>query len=173
MKRTSNKRRARGRRFWQMFAIVAAAAILAVGTQAPRADAATRTVNGNVSFRIMDWENFGSNERCYPSMALTPRRVGVDDLRTVTLTAYCGNEIRVEVRYSLRQLSNGQVQVYRGRVDFFEGDTAYNGDLDGTTYFSTRTLRPGVSTTWNIHVENWQERQPDDRADVTLTLRYR
>ncbi|MFD3837225.1 hypothetical protein ACFWWC_13305 [Streptomyces sp. NPDC058642] len=157
---------------WRALVIPAAAAI-AVPALATDAQAAhQKTVTGDVSMRIMDWENVGPNTVCNRGFALNPVTLTKGSGSTkVRAWAKCGGEIRVEVHYRLAADSNGVVRVTEGLVEFYEGDTENNGDLDGASAFAHRILFPGVSTSWNIHVQNWNEGEPDDKADVTLTLR--
>ncbi|MEV6201486.1 hypothetical protein AB0M64_16125 [Streptomyces sp. NPDC051771] len=157
---------------WRALAIPAAAAI-AVPALATDAQAThQRTVTGTVSMRIMDWENFGSNTVCNRGFSLTPVALTKGSGSTkVRAWAKCGGEIRIEVHYRLAADPNGVVRVTEGLVELYEGDTENNGDLDGTSAFANLILFPLASGSRNIHVQNWNEGQPDDKADVTLTLR--
>ncbi|GLP72070.1 hypothetical protein TUSST3_86880 [Streptomyces sp. TUS-ST3] len=157
---------------WRALIIPAAVAI-AVPALATDAQAAhQRTVTGNLSMRIMDWENFGPNTVCNRGFSLTPI-VLTKGGSSVTNRAWskCGGEIRVEVHYRIAADPNGVVRVTEGRVELYEGDTENNGDLDGTRALGDAILFPGASATWKPHVQNWNEGEPDDKADVTLTLR--
>jgi hypothetical protein len=150
--------------------------VIAIPALATTAQAAqVRTVAGNVVFQIMDYENVGANERCRREFRLTPRdiEVGNSNSKKITLRARCGGEIRVEVHYRLTQQpqQNGLILVTEGLVEFYEGDSENTDDRDGVKAFSHTLIRPGQSTTWKIHVQNVSEMEPDDKADVTLTLR--
>jgi hypothetical protein len=151
--------------------VVPAATVIAVPALATDAQAQVRTVTGNAVFRIMDYESVGANERCHRDVRLTPRAIAVDTPRTVKVWATCGGEIRVEVHYTLTQQQGGFIRVTGGLVKFYEGASTNTGDLDGSSAFSNIFLFPGQSAARNIHVQNWSEGQPDDKADVTLTLR--
>lgn len=155
---------------WRALVIPAAAAI-AVPALATDAQAAERTVTGSVSMRIMDYENFGPNTVCNRGFSLIPRVVKSGFSNRITLKSRCGGEIRVEVHYKLNIDPNGVVRVTEGLVEFYEGTSENTNDLDGTSAFANMILFPGASGSRNIHVQNWSEDQPDDKADVTLTLR--
>jgi hypothetical protein len=73
--------------------------------------------------------------------------------------------------WALSHDNNGVVRVTRGSVDLFEGTSTNTTDLDDSAAFGNMILFPLASGTRNIHVQNWAEGQPDDKADVTLTLR--
>jgi hypothetical protein len=77
----------------------------------------------------------------------------------------------VEVNYTLTHDGNGVVRATGGFVDFFEGASENTGDLDGRSAFANMILFPLASGSRSVHVQNWNEGQPDDKADVTLTLR--
>jgi hypothetical protein len=155
---------------WRALVIPAAAAV-AVPALATDAQAAERTVTGNVSMRIMDYEDFGPNTVCNRGFSLTPRTVTSGTAKRITLASRCGGEIRVEVHYRLAIDPNGVIRVTEGLVKFFEGASEDTGDLDGAQTFANMILFPGASASRNVHVQNWGEGQPDDKADVTLTLR--
>ncbi|MFF7052171.1 hypothetical protein ACFY94_27850 [Streptomyces griseorubiginosus] len=153
--------------------IVSAAGAIAIPALATDAQAThQRTVTGNVSMRIMDWENFGPNTVCNRGFSLTPVVLTKGGrAESNSGSAKCGGEIRVEVHYTVAADPNGVVRVTAGRVDLFEEDTEDNNDLDGRRALGNAILFPGASATWNAHVQNWAEGEPDDKADVTLTLR--
>ncbi|GAB92384.1 hypothetical protein [Gordonia rhizosphera] len=155
---------------WRVI-LISSAMLIAIPAQASTAHAAPRTVTGDVVFQIMDYENFGANERCHHDFRLTPRSVEVNQKRIITVRATCGGEIRVEVRYALQQQAGGYIRVTEGSVKFYEGDSVNTNDLDGTSAFANIFLWPGQSAVRNIHVQNWAEGEPDDKADVRLTLR--
>ncbi|WP_225828036.1 hypothetical protein [Streptomyces naphthomycinicus] len=155
---------------WRALVIPAAAAIAAPAL-ATDAQAAERTVTGSVSMRIMDYESFGRNTVCNRGFSLTPRAVKSGFSNSITLSSKCGGEIRVEVHYKLDIDPNGVIRVTEGLVKFYEGDSENTSDLDGASAFANIILFPGASASRNIHVQNWSEGQPDDKADVTLTLR--
>ncbi|UUU32968.1 hypothetical protein JIX56_25545 [Streptomyces sp. CA-210063] len=152
--------------------IVPAATVIAVPALATSAQAThQRTVTGSASFRIMDYEDFGSNTVCNRNVSLTPRVITVGTPRSFVVQATCGGEIRVEVHYKLTHQQGGFIRVTEGVVKLFEGDSENTGDLDGASAFANIFLYPGQSASRAIHVQNWNEGQPDDKADVTLTLR--
>ncbi|MET7573049.1 hypothetical protein ABZT04_31840 [Streptomyces sp. NPDC005492] len=155
---------------WRALIIPAAAAI-AVPALATDAQAAQRTVTGSVSMRIMDYEDFGPNTVCNRGFSLTPRVVNSGFSNRIRLSSKCGGEVRVEVHYKLNIDPNGVIRVTEGLVKFYEGTSEDTGDLDGASAFANMILFPGASASRNIHVQNWSEGQPDDKADVTLTLR--
>ncbi|MGW4365748.1 hypothetical protein ACWEKT_08885 [Nocardia takedensis] len=155
---------------WRALAVCAAVGV-GLPALAASAQAAPRTVTGNVVFRIMDYENFGSNERCNREVRLTPRAIEVGSTTRIRVTAACGGEIRVEVTYALQQQEGGFIRVTEGLVNFYEGESSNTNDLDGSSAFGDMFLWPGQSGVRNIHVENWAEGEPDDKADVALTLR--
>jgi hypothetical protein len=166
------RRGAYGSALWRALAVLTAT-VIAVPALATTAQAAqVRTVTGNAVFQIMDYEDVGANKRCRRDVRLTPRAIEVGTRRTIgPVSAGCGGEIRVEVHYRLAHQQGGLISVTEGLVLFYEGDSENTGDRDGSRAFSHALLWPGQSTTWNIHVQNWSEMQPDDKADVTLTLR--
>ncbi len=155
---------------WRALVIPAAAAI-AVPALATNAQAAQRTVTGNISWRIMDYENFGPNTICNRGLTLNPSTVTSGTDKRIRAWAKCGGEIRVEVHYRLSIDPNGVIRVTEGKVELYEGTSEDTTDLDGTSAFANMILFPGASGTRSIHVQNWAEGQPDDKADVTLTLR--
>jgi hypothetical protein len=162
-----------GSALWRALAVLTVT-VIAVPALATTAQAAqVRTVTGNAVFQIMDYENVGANERCRREVRLIPRAIEVGTSQKITLRARCGGEIRVEVHYRLTQQpqQNGLILVTEGLVEFYEGASENTDDRDGAKAFSQTLIRPGQSTTWNIHVQNVSEMQPDDKADVTLTLR--
>ena len=122
--------------------------------------------------RIMDWEKFSSNTVCNRGVTFTPIALTKGSGPTqVRARGKCGGEIRVEVHFRLAADPNGVVRVTRGLVLFYEEDTENNFDLDGSSSFRNMILFPGASGSRNIHVWNVSENHPDDKADVTLTLR--
>ncbi|MFJ3444194.1 hypothetical protein ACIPM2_23800 [Streptomyces sp. NPDC086081] len=151
--------------------VIPVAAAIAVPALATDAQAAERTVTGNVSMRIMDYETVGSNTICNRGFSLTPRVVKSGFSNKIRLASRCGGEIRVEVHYRLNIDPNGVIRVTEGLVKFYEGASENTGDLDGTSAFANMIIFPGASVSRNVHVQNWSEGQPDDKADVTLTLR--
>ncbi|MET7451886.1 hypothetical protein ABZT03_08325 [Streptomyces sp. NPDC005574] len=155
---------------WRVLVIPAAAAI-AVPALATNAQAAQRTVTGSVSMRIMDYEDFGPNTVCNRSFSLIPRVITSGTSTKIRAWSKCGGEVRVEVHYKLTVDPNGVIRVTEGLVEFYEGTSEDTGDLDGASAFANMILFPGASDSRNIHVQNWSEGQPDDKADVTLTLR--
>jgi hypothetical protein len=162
-----------GSPLWRALAVLTAA-VIAVPLLATTAQAAqVRTASGNAVFQIMDYESIGANERCHRDRQLIPRDIEVGTFRDIVVSARCGGEIRVEIHYRLEQQQGqvGLIRVTRGLVLFYEGDSENTGDLDGSRAFSDTLLWPGQSATWNIHVQNWSEGEPDDKADVRLTLR--
>lgn len=173
MKAKGRRGGAYGSALWRVLAVLTVT-VIAVPALATTAQAAqVRTVAGNVVFQIMDYESVGANERCRREFRLTPRDIEVGNSQKIVLRARCGGEIRVEVHYRLTQQpqQNGLILVTEGLVLFYEGDSENTGDLDGSRAFSHTLIRPGQSTTWNIHVQNVSEMEPDDKADVRLTLR--
>lgn len=170
MKTNGIHRGAHGSALWRAL-VVSTATVLAFPALATTAHAAPRTVTGNAVFQIMDYENFGANERCRSDVRLTPRDVEVGTKRAIKVWATCGGEVRVEVHYALQQQAGGFIRVTEGSVMFYEGDSVKTGDLDGASAFADIFLWPGQSDVRNIHVQNWEEGQPDDKADVGLTLR--
>jgi hypothetical protein len=165
------RRGAYGSALWRVLAVLTAT-VIAVAALATTAQATPRAVTGNVVFQIMDYESFGPNERCRRDFRLIPRDVEVGTHRDIVLSGRCGGEIRVEVHYRLEQQQGGVIRVTRGRVLFYEEASENNKDLDGTSAFADIFLFfPGQSASRNIHVQNWAEGEPDDKADVTLTLR--
>jgi hypothetical protein len=152
--------------------VLPATVVVAVPALATEAQAGhQRTVNGSVAMRIMDHETFGANAVCNRSVDLKPAVVTVGGHVRVKAWAKCGGEIRVEVHYKLTLDPNGVVRVTEGIVKFFEGDSENTGDLDGASAFANMILFPGLSLSRNVHVQNWNEGQPDDTADVRLTVR--
>ena len=51
-----------------------------------------------------------------------------------------------------------------GLVEFYEGDSENTRDWDGARAFSDMFLWPGSGFARNIHVQNWSEGEPDDKA---------
>ncbi|GLW44482.1 hypothetical protein Stsp02_01440 [Streptomyces sp. NBRC 14336] len=152
--------------------IVPAAVAIAVPALATDAQAShQRTVTGRVSMRIMDWENFGPNTVCNRGFSLTTVLTKGGPSVPNSGSAKCGGEIRVEVHYTVAADPNGVVRVTAGRVDLYEEDTEDNRDLDGSRALGNAILFPGAGATWRAHVQNWAEGEPDDKADVTLTVR--
>ncbi|MER6675096.1 hypothetical protein [Streptomyces sp. NPDC000983] len=149
--------------------VVAALAVPALATSAEANH--QRTVGGNAAFRTMDYESVGRNERCNGSLPLSLGPVEVGKPRDFTISAKCGGEIRVEVHFRLTHQQGGFIRVTHGSVELYEGTSASTTDRDGVAAFGNEFLFPGQSTTKNVHVQNWNEGQPDDKADVTLTLR--
>lgn len=155
---------------WRALVIPAAAAI-AVPALATNAQAAQRTVTGNISWRIMDYADVGANKVCNRGLSLNPSTVTSGTDKRIRAWAKCGGEIRAEVHYRLSIDPNGVIRVTEGKVELYEGDSENSTDLDGTSAFANMILFPGASGTRSIHVQNWAEGQPNDKADVTLTLR--
>ncbi|CAL9331423.1 hypothetical protein [Streptomyces sp. enrichment culture] len=168
-----NRRRRTHASLWRALA-VPAAAVIAVPVLATDAGAShLRTVTGSVAFRIMDYESVGRNEVCHRNVSLDHRdiEIGVDNTRPITVRARCGGEIRIEVHYDIRHDSGGFIRVTNGLVELYEGTTTRTGDKDGWTEFERMFLYPLQRDSRNIHVQNTEEEQPHDKADVTLTLR--
>ncbi|MGW1270846.1 hypothetical protein [Streptomyces sp. NPDC002491] len=161
-----------GSMIWRAL-IVPAATVIAVPALATSAQAAdVQTVTGNIASRVMDHESFPyPNTVCPFNLRLTPREIEVGTPRNVTATFKCGGEIRVEVHYTLTHQQGGFIRVTNGWVDFYEGTSVNTNDLDGRQVFSNMFLWPLQTDSRNIHVQNWTEGQPDDKADVALTLR--
>lgn len=155
---------------WRSLAVLTAT-VIAVPALATTAQATPRAVTGNVVFQIMDYESFGPNERCRRDFRLTPRDIEVGTHKDIVLSGRCGGEIRVEVHYRLEQQQGGFIRVTRGLVMFYEGTSENTNDLDGASAFADIFLFPAQSASRNIHVQNWAEGEPDDKADVGLTLR--
>ncbi len=172
MRRKSSRSVSSSRSLLRRALVLPAAVVVVVPALATEAQAShQRTVNGSVSMRIMDYENFGPNTVCNRNFSLTPVTVTVGTSKRVAAWSKCGGEIRVEVHYKLTHEPNGVVRVTEGIVKFFEGDSENTGDLDGASAFGNMVLFPGLSLSRNVHVQNWNEGQPDDKADVRLTLR--
>jgi hypothetical protein len=162
-------RGADGSALWRVLAVLTAT-VIAVPALATTAQAAPqRTVTGTAVFQIMDYADVGSNGRCPRKVQLT-HAMKVGFFKDVVVRAKCGGEIRVEVHYRLED-QGGFIRVKHGLVKFYEEESEDNLDLDGTAAFSDMFLWPGRDFGRNIHVQNWSEGQPDDKADVTLTLR--
>jgi hypothetical protein len=160
-----------GSALWRALA-VPTATVIAVPALATTAQAAPlRTVTGNAVFQIMDYESVGANERCRRDVRFPPRAIEAGTSKRVTVRARCGGEIRVEVHYLLENQQDNFIRVKEGLVEFYEGASENTGDRDGAKAFSNMFLWPGQSFARNIHVQNWEEGEPDDKADVTLTLR--
>ncbi|MBD9731139.1 hypothetical protein IGX29_04775 [Streptomyces sp. H28] len=171
MKAEGIRRAARKSGFWRAL-VIPAAAVMAVPAVATEAQAThQRTVTGNLTMRIMDYESFGPNTVCNRNRTLVPRVVTVGTAKRITVRERCGGEIRVEVQYKLTHQEGGFIRVTEGVVKFFEGTSDNTTDLDGTAAFANIFLYPGQSTSRSVHVQNWNEGQPDDKADLTLTLR--
>jgi hypothetical protein len=165
------RRGAYGSALWRALAVLTAT-VIALPALATTAQAAPlRTVTGNAVFQIMDYESVGRNERCRPEVRLTPRAIEVGTFKDIVVRARCGGEIRVEAHYRLENQQDGFICVKHGLVEFYEGDSENTRDLNGARAFSDMFLWPGQGFARNIHVQNWSEGQPDDKADVTLTLR--
>jgi hypothetical protein len=78
---------------------------------------------------------------------------------------------RCTCRVRLEHQQGGFIRVTEGLVKLYEGASENTGDLDGASAFRDIFLFPGQSDARNIHVQNWMEGEPDDKADVRLTLR--
>ena len=152
---------------WCAAATCAAAVVGLVATTAP-AHAATRSITGDASFVINDYENFGSDERCNRDVNINFTLTS-GQTRSRVATARCGGEIRVELRYTVRE-ENGTVYLTKGRVDFFEGDSENTNDLDGTKRLAADNMKPGESLTYRPFVYNRDENEPRDWARVEFTL---
>jgi hypothetical protein len=170
MKVKGIRRGACGSVLWRAL-VVSAATVMAVPALATDAQAQQRTVTGSLTMRIMDYEAFEENAICNRNRSLIPRVITVGTPKKITVRERCGGEIRVEVHYKLTHQQGGFIRVTEGEVKFFEGDSENTGDLDGTSAFANIFLWPGQSASRSIHVQNWNEGQPNDKADVTLTLR--
>ncbi len=152
---------------WCAAATCVSAVVGLAVTTAP-AHAATRTVTGDASFVINDYENFGSDERCNRDVNINFTLTS-GQTRSRVATARCGGEIRVELHYTVRE-ENGTVYLTKGRVDFFEGDSENTNDLDGTKRLKADNITPGQSMTYSPFVYNRDENEPRDWARVEFTL---
>ncbi|GAB1821496.1 hypothetical protein [Herbidospora sp. RD11066] len=161
-------------RIVRFLGLSAAAGALSLGVFAPAAEAsalADRTATGNITFDMMDYENFGKNERCRYNLSLNNTgRIG-GPARNFKAWAKCGGEIRTEVHYRLQWAASGILTVDNIAVWFFEGDSADTPWLKGKGSIGTFLLWPGQGATRQIRVQNDVDRQPDDRTILTFTLR--
>ncbi|MCX5610651.1 hypothetical protein OHB39_24235 [Streptomyces sp. NBC_00047] len=166
------RRCAYGSALWRVLIIPTATVIAVPALATPAQAVPTRTVSGNAILRIMDYESVGENEVCPRNIPLDFRDIKLGSHRHVGFSAgRCGGEIRVEIHFTLEHDQVGFIRVTNGLVKFFEGATTSTLDLDGWNTFPNILLLPGVEDFRNIHVQNTAEKQPNDKADVKLTLR--
>ncbi|MEU3760071.1 hypothetical protein [Streptomyces albogriseolus] len=158
-----------GFRRWRAI-LIPAAAVMVVPALAVDAQAApSRTVTSNAAMRIMDYETFGSNPVYNRNSFVTTADIPVGETRDAQHTVKVGGEIRVEVRFTLQHDTGGFIHVINGLVLLFEGASEDTGDLDGVRVIPHLFLWPGQTESTFIHVYSVEE--PDDKADITLTVR--
>ncbi|WP_066360723.1 hypothetical protein [Herbidospora mongoliensis] len=151
----------------------AAAGALSLGLFAPAAEAsalAERTATVNITFDMMDYENFGKNERCRSTLPRSKTGGIGGPARSFKAWAKCGGETRTEIYYRLRWAASGILTVDNIVVWFFEGDSADTPWLKGKGSIGTFLLWPGQSATRQIRVQNDVDGQPDDRTILTFTV---
>ncbi|MFF0216138.1 hypothetical protein [Streptomyces vinaceus] len=162
----------------QTLAVIPAALLMATtATLATPAHSApqkepTATLVTNVTFQILDHEDFGSNVHC------TRNSQSRDTVRYLPrgffYSGKCGGEIRVELDFRAALTSNSAVIIQSGHVKFFEGASENTDDQDGGLTFGytgePQTIIPAKeSRTRTFYVENNDEGEPDDHATVTVT----
>ncbi|MFF4350870.1 hypothetical protein [Streptomyces sp. NPDC001530] len=152
--------------------VVPAATVIAATALGTTAQSAPRQapVTGNVVFQMMDHEDFGKNERCRhdnPVVNNLGRAPG-----RFWYFGKCGGEVRAEIHYQLSRNNDGSIELRDGEVKLFEGDSADTNDPGGGFPFALSPIKipQGQTRTMQFHVDNVLEDEPDDKADITLTL---
>ncbi|MFI9243980.1 hypothetical protein ACIGXF_15600 [Streptomyces sp. NPDC053086] len=169
MKEKVTRRVLCGSTFWQRL-VVPATMLIVAAASGTTAQSASRDVTGNVVFQIMDYETFGKNERCRYDIPIVNEMNENEPWRYSKYWYFgkCGGEVRAEIHYYIRRYRDGLVDV-KGELQLYEGTSADTDDRDGLNVFAL-DVPQGQTGTTSIHVENTDEGQPDDKADVTLTL---
>ncbi|SNT65003.1 hypothetical protein SAMN05216276_11522 [Streptosporangium subroseum] len=161
-------------RIVRFLGLSATAGALSLGLFAPAAEASAlvdRTATVNITFDMMDHENFGKNERCRYNLPLRKTgRIG-GPARNFKASAKCGGEIRTEIYYRLQwAASSGMLTVDNIVIWFFEGDSADTPWLKGQGSIGKFLLWPGRTATRQIRVQNDWDGQRDDRTILTFTV---
>ncbi|RCG32286.1 hypothetical protein DQ384_07245 [Sphaerisporangium album] len=160
-------------RIVRFLGLSATAGALSLGLCAPAAEAsalADRTATVNITFDMMDYENFGKNERCRHNLLRSKTgRIG-GPATNFKAWATCGGEIRTEIHYRLRWAAPGILTVDNIVIWFFEGDSADTPWLKGKGSIGTFMLWMGQTATRQIRVQNDADGQPDDRTILTFTV---
>ncbi|MBP2193018.1 hypothetical protein [Nocardia goodfellowii] len=129
-------------------------------------------MTANAAYRIMDHETWPEkNEVCKGEFKPRTRSIEVGSTQRPSFWIKCGGEIRVEFHYALTQRPDGLIAVTEGLVELYEGATTNTDELGGSSAFEHKLIWPGQSVSWQIHVQNWRDGEPDDKADVTFTVR--
>ncbi|MEU7062920.1 hypothetical protein [Streptomyces sp. NPDC046161] len=172
----SSASRRRRRPFVVAAAALSMAVTTALGTTAHSAPqrAVTATLVSDITYQIMDHEDWGPNERCTRTDHSRDGLSEAEAPRSFAFSRTCGGEIRVEIDYKARLSHDRSIVIPEGHVKFFEGSSVVTNDEDGGLDFGftgePQTIIPGgESRTRSFYVQNSAEGEPDDHALVTVT----
>ncbi|WP_448316556.1 hypothetical protein [Streptomyces sp. CO7] len=158
-------------------AFAAATALVSSASTASAAPDTPWHVVGNVQMRIMDHEDFGKNPVCNYNIPIDHRGTGQLP-QSFWWFGKCGGEVRAEIHYSLSGQADGSVWVAGpAYVQLYEGASDTTRDLDGQVQWVPYSVlgptiaKGGPPLTKSFHVTNAAEGEPDDKVDLTITMR--
>ena len=131
-----------------------------------------RFISISGTIQVQDYETFGDNEHASGNFTKT---LFVGDAQPQAFAEIpspkvcAGGEIWPEYKLTVSRVSQaGDVNV---TVDgkLYEGTSCDTTDLDGSTS-QTFTVQPNQTITHSVHMSNTDEGDPDDFANLTLTV---
>lgn len=149
---------------------IGAAVVCGLVFPAAPASADTQLASAGVAARIMDYEVFEENHVCNFGRQFKSWSLNDGYSVPVSYRAKCGGEIRVEVYFRIENVAGAYIRVTQGQLIFFEGDSADTNAIAGFGDFPDMVLYPTQTVTRQIHLWNSRDNQPDDKADVTVTI---